>query len=59
MADSIKIRINGDDSGFKNTLSGIGKSAGSMFKSMLGVQAVTKGFSMLTGFMKESISTGM
>ena len=34
MADSVKIKIDGDDSGFKKTLSGIGNTAGSILKGV-------------------------
>lgn len=34
MADSVKIRIEGDDSPFQSTLSGLGKTAGTAFKGI-------------------------
>ena len=59
MADSVKIRITGDDSEFKKTLSGVGNSASSMFKGMMASQIVTKGISLLTGELKNAMNAGM
>ena len=59
MADSVKIRITGEDSEFRNTLSGIGKSAGSVFKGIMASQIVTKGLSLLTNGLRSAINTGM
>lgn len=42
MADSVKIKIDGDDSGFKKSLSGIGSTAGTMLKGVC-VAAVAAG----------------
>lgn len=59
MADSVKIRITGDDKEFLSTLSGIGQKAGSVFKGMMASQIVTKGISMLTNGLMSAINTGM
>ena len=59
MADSVKIKITGDASEFQNTLSGIKGTAGSMFKGIMASQIVTKGISLLTGELKNAITTGM
>ena len=66
MADSIKIRITGDDSQYEKVLEGLGgkaqKAAGSVGNVMKGVlasQIVTRGFSMLTGGIRGAISAGM
>lgn len=66
MADSIKIRITGDDSQYSQVLEGLGGKAqkafggvSSVMKGMLASQIVTKGFSMLTGTVRDAISAGM
>lgn len=59
MADSVKIKITGDDKEFQSTLSGIGQKAGSVFKGMMASQIVTKGISLLTNGLKSAINTGM
>lgn len=66
MADSIKIRITGDDSQYSQVLEGLGGKAqkafggvSSVMKGMLASQIVTKGFSMLTGSVRDAISAGM
>ena len=59
MADSVKIRITGDDSEFSKTLSGLGSKAGSVFKGMMASQIVTEGISMLTNGLRSAINTGM
>lgn len=59
MADSVKIKITGDDSDFMGKLSGIGQKAGGIFKGMMASQIVTKGISMLTSGLKSAIDTGM
>ena len=59
MADSVKIKITGDDSEFSKTLSGIGQKAGSVFKGMMASQIVTKGISLLANGLKSAINTGM
>lgn len=56
MADSVKIKITGDDTGFKDTLSGLGSTTGSVFKGIMTSQLVTAGFSIIKrGF--ETITT--
>lgn len=59
MADSVKIRITGDDRGFRDTLSGLGQTASSVFKGMMRSQIVTRGFSMMTGSLRNAVDTGM
>lgn len=59
MADSIKIRISGDDSQFRSTLTGLGNTATSVFKGMFASQVITKGFNMLANGLKDALSTGM
>ena len=59
MADSVKIKITGDDSEFNKSLSGIGQKASSVFKGMMASQIVTKGISMLTNGLRSAINTGM
>ena len=59
MADSIVIKLTGDDSEFQKTLSRVGDKASSIFKGMMASQIVTKGFSMLADGIKSAISTNM
>lgn len=66
MADSVKIKITGDDSQFNKTLGGIEKhakgamsSVGSVFKGIMASQIVTRGISMLTNGLRSAINTGM
>lgn len=66
MADSVKIRITGDDSPFNSTLGGIEKRAkgamsgvGAVFKGMMASQIVTRGVSALANGLRGAIDTGM
>ena len=59
MADSVKIKITGDDKEFQSTLSGIGKKATGIFKGIMASQIVTKGISLLTNGLKSAVTTGM
>ena len=66
MADSVKIKITGDSKPFNDELDKLGKKAksavsgaGSVFKGIMASQIVTKGVSMLTGGLRDAITTGM
>lgn len=59
MADSVKIKLTGDDKEFRSTLSGVGQTANSVFKGLMASQIVTKGISLLANGLKSAINTGM
>ena len=66
MADSVKIKITGDDSQFTSTLNGIEKKArgaissvGSVFKGVMASQIVTRGLSLLSNAFTGTMATGM
>lgn len=66
MADSVKIRITGDDSQYQQTLGGLEKKTqkavsgfASTFKGMMASQLVTKGMSALTNGIRGAINAGM
>ena len=66
MADSVKIKIVGDDSQYRSTLGSLAgttksvlSSTGSIIKGMLGAQVITRLLSMLTNGFRGAMSAGM
>lgn len=59
MADSVKVKITGDDSDFRSKLSGVGNTAKDVFKGIIGAQVVTKGIAALTNGLSAAVTAGM
>ena len=59
MADSVKIRITGDDGEFQRTLSDIGRKASGVFRGMMAPQIVTRGIAALASGLGSALNTGL